>query len=79
MEVLGAAASVIAVMQLATTVASLCLEYSSAVKNAKPDIEYLQQHTESLKITLGGAQQLLKSPNGARLETGVLANSSSML
>lgn len=66
---LGAVANVIAVIQLATTVASLCLKYSSAVKNTKLDIKSLQRHTKSLKTTLGGIQQLLKSPYSARLET----------
>jgi len=69
MEGLGAAASIIAVIELAAKVASLCLEYSSAVKNARADIDRLRQHTGSLKITVEGAQKLLQGPHGARLET----------
>ncbi|KAK4643732.1 hypothetical protein QC761_0070940 [Podospora bellae-mahoneyi] len=69
MEGLGAAASVIAVVELAARVASLCLEYSSAVKNARSDIERLRKHTDSLKITIEDAQKLLQGPHGARLET----------
>ncbi|KAK3363905.1 hypothetical protein B0T25DRAFT_627877 [Lasiosphaeria hispida] len=69
MEGLGAAASVIAVLELAAKVASLCLEYSSAVKSARSDIERLRKHTNSLKITVDGAQELLQGPAGARLET----------
>lgn len=69
MEGLGAAASVIAVVELTAKVASLCLEYSSAIKNARSDIERLRQHTNSLKITFDGAQELLQGPAGARLET----------
>ncbi|KAK0632942.1 hypothetical protein B0T14DRAFT_542129 [Immersiella caudata] len=71
MEGLGAAASVIAVVELAAKVASLCLEYSSAVKHAKSDIERLRKHTDSLKITVNGAQKLLQGPDGARLETSL--------
>jgi WD40 repeat protein len=69
MEGLGAAASIIAVVELAAKVASLCLEYSSAVKNARADIDRLRQHTASLNITVEGAQKLLQGPHGARLET----------
>jgi hypothetical protein len=69
MEGLGAAASVIAVVELAAKVGSLCLEYSSAVKSARSDIERLRKHTESMKITVDGARKLLQGPHGARLET----------
>lgn len=64
-----AAASVIAVVQLAAKVGSLCLEYSSAVKSARSDIERLKKHTDSLKATTEGAQKLLQGPHGARLGT----------
>jgi hypothetical protein len=69
MEGLGAAASAITVIELAAKITSLCLKYSSAVKNARPDIERLRAHTDSLKKTLEGAQKLLQDPNGARLTT----------
>ncbi|KAK5651140.1 hypothetical protein OQA88_13234 [Cercophora sp. LCS_1] len=69
MEGLGAAASVIAVVELAAKVGPLCLEYSSAVKNARSDIERLKKHTDSLKTTAKGAQKVLQGPHGARLET----------
>jgi len=69
MEGLGAAASTIAVVELAAKVASLCLEYSFAVKNAKSDIERLRQHTDTLKATVEGAQRLLQGPHRTRLET----------
>ena len=69
MAELGVAASVIAVVDLAVKVASLCLEYSSAVKNARSDIERLRKHTDSLKTTAEGAQKLLQGPHGGRLET----------
>ena len=69
MEGLGAAASTIAVVELAAKVASLCLEYSFAVKNAKSDIERLRQYTDTLKATVEGAQRLLQGPYRTRLET----------
>lgn len=69
MEGLGAAASVIAVVELAAKIASLCLEYSSAVKNARVDIERLRKHTDNLKTTAEGAQKLLQGLHGPRLET----------
>lgn len=68
MEGLGAAASAMAVVELAAEIAKLCLEYSSAVKNARPEIDRLRQHTDNLKTTIEGAQQLLQSPDGSRLE-----------
>ena len=69
MEAIAAGASIIAVMELSAKVASLCFEYSTAVKNAKSDIESMQGVANSLKTTLEDAQQLLKSPNGAGLPT----------
>ncbi|RYP65643.1 hypothetical protein DL771_008195 [Monosporascus sp. 5C6A] len=65
----GAAASVIAVIQLSAKVASLCAQYYSAVRNAKSDIERLQGELGYLKATLEGARQLLESPSGERLRT----------
>jgi hypothetical protein len=53
-EGLGAAASVIAVVELAAKVASLYFEYSSAVMNARCDIKRLRKHTNSLRITVDG-------------------------
>jgi uncharacterized phage infection (PIP) family protein YhgE len=69
MEAVGSAASIIAVIELSAKVASLCLQYSSAVKNARSNVERLQGELERLTTTLQGAQQLLESPNGKRLQT----------
>ncbi|EAQ88969.1 hypothetical protein CHGG_05588 [Chaetomium globosum CBS 148.51] len=69
MEGLGAAASAIAVVELTAKVGSLCLEYSSAVKSARSDIKRLRKHTDTLKTTAEGVQELLQGPYGARLET----------
>jgi hypothetical protein len=64
-----AAASIIAAIDLSAKVASLCFQYYSAVKNAPSDVERLQGELETLKTTLRGAQRLLESPNGKRLQT----------
>ena len=69
MDGLSVAASVIAVIQISQSVASLCSQYFTAVKNAKPDIERLQGEVGRLKAVLEGAQQILGRPNGARLQT----------
>ncbi|KXX73153.1 Vegetative incompatibility protein HET-E-1 [Madurella mycetomatis] len=84
MDGVGAAASIIAVIELSAKVASLCVQYSSAVKNARPDIERLQGELQGLKTTLQGARELLESPNGKSLKTsqglvGGLANCSAQL
>ncbi|KAK4220529.1 hypothetical protein QBC38DRAFT_191135 [Podospora fimiseda] len=68
MDGLGAAASVIAVIELTAKLISLCLEYSSAVKNAKADIKRLRNYTEILKMTAEDAQKLLQDPHGPRLK-----------
>ncbi|KAH7012408.1 vegetative incompatibility protein HET-E-1 [Macrophomina phaseolina] len=69
MAEIGAAANIIAAIQLSAKVASLCLEYSRAVKNAKTNTESLQRELNTLETTLQGAQRLLESPNGSRLQT----------
>ena len=69
MEAVGSAASIIAVIDLSAKVASLCFRYYSAVKNARSDVERLQGELERLKTTLEGAQRLLESPDGKRLQT----------
>jgi hypothetical protein len=69
MDPLGATASVIALIQLSTEVASLCFRYYTAVKNAKADIERLRGEIDRLKTTLEDTRRLLDSPNGSRLQT----------
>lgn len=69
MDGVSGAASVIAVVDLSAKVASLCFQYYTAVKNAKADIEQLQEEINRLEITLKHTQRLLESPNGVRLQT----------
>ncbi|KAL8366656.1 hypothetical protein RB595_010495 [Gaeumannomyces hyphopodioides] len=65
----GAAASAIAVIELAAKVSALCLQYSRDVRNAKDDIDRFRRQTEALKTIAEGAQRLLQGPDGPRLET----------
>jgi hypothetical protein len=69
MEAVGAVASIVAIIDLSAKVASLCCGYATAVKNAKSDIERLQQEVSLLKATLEGALQLVETPNDARFQT----------
>jgi hypothetical protein len=69
MEAVGSAAGIIAIIDLSAKVASLCFQYYSAVKNARSDVERLQGELERLTTTLQGAQRLLESPSGKRLQT----------
>ncbi|RSL64168.1 hypothetical protein CEP51_013189 [Fusarium floridanum] len=66
-ETLGLAASVIAVIDLSAKVATLCLQYSTAVKNARADITCLQNRLDDLGVCLQGAQRLLHDPNDQAL------------
>ncbi|KAH7112411.1 hypothetical protein EDB81DRAFT_670836 [Dactylonectria macrodidyma] len=68
MEVLGVAANVIAVVDLSIKVASLCVQYAKDVKNAAADIERLKKEVNNLKGVSEAVQELLDSPNGAKLE-----------
>ncbi|KAL5093219.1 hypothetical protein Trisim1_011024 [Trichoderma cf. simile WF8] len=63
MEGLGAA------VELTVKIASLCAEYSSAVKNASHDIQSLRERISSLETTLKDVMELLESSHGARLRT----------
>ena len=59
MDGLSGAASLIAVIQISAKIASLCFQYSAAVKDANKDIERLQTKVADLKHVLGGMNQLL--------------------
>jgi hypothetical protein len=67
MEGLGVAANVIAVVELSAKVASVCVQYSRAVKHAAKDIDRLQSELKGLQDLLQNVKQLLDGPNGARL------------
>jgi hypothetical protein len=69
MDGLSAAANVIAVLDLTAKIATLLFQFSKEVKAAKSDIENFQGELDRLSITLEGGQELLESPNGAKLQT----------
>lgn len=59
MDDLSGAASVIAVIDISTKIASLCFQYSVAVKDAKKDIDRIGSKVTDLKGVLGEVKQLL--------------------
>ncbi|KAF2467852.1 uncharacterized protein BDR25DRAFT_291261 [Lindgomyces ingoldianus] len=69
MDVLSGAASVIAVVDISAKVASLCFQYSVAVKDAKADIERLYRKVTDIKNVLEKLQQLLDKQEKSQLST----------
>ncbi|KAI9834042.1 MAG: hypothetical protein M1819_003327 [Sarea resinae] len=69
MEGLGVAANVIAVVELSAKIASLCIQYSRAVKHAKLDIERLREEVISFAELLRAVERLLQGPDNKRLST----------
>lgn len=59
MDGLSAAASVIAVIDVSAKIISLCLQYSTAVKNSRKYVERLQKKVSSIKNVFGKVEQLL--------------------
>lgn len=59
----------IAVIQISAKVASLCLQYLKAVKDAKDDITRLQQKVESVTGVLRKLEELFDGPVKAPLPT----------
>ncbi|RPB18211.1 hypothetical protein L211DRAFT_843906 [Terfezia boudieri ATCC MYA-4762] len=64
---MGGAASVIAVVQVAGQVWSLCWKYYSDAKNAKSDIERLMGNVLALQNLFQHVQALAKGPGAAKL------------
>ena len=62
MEALGAATTVIAVIETAAAVFSACLNYSLAVKDAKGDIQRLQDEAAELQKLLARVADLASEP-----------------
>ncbi len=67
MEVLGGAASVIAVVQIAGKVWSLCWKYYSDAKDAKSDIDRLMNNINTVQNVFQQLQQLAEGPEAAKL------------
>lgn len=68
-EAVGLTASVIAIIDLSAKVATLCLQYSTAVGNARVDITRFQSRLDDLGVCLQGAQRLLNDSNNQTLAT----------
>jgi len=69
MDGLSAATSVIAVIEISAKIASLCLQYSIAVKDAKHDIERVQRTVDDIIHILENIKQLLNRQDKTRLST----------
>ncbi|RGP69012.1 kinesin light chain 3 [Fusarium sporotrichioides] len=67
MEGLGVAASIIAVVDLSTKVATLCSQYSKDVSSARADIERIRQQVEQLTTALQATQRLVEGNKGSSL------------
>jgi hypothetical protein len=66
MEPFGIAVSVITIIELSAKVASVCIKYFRAVKNAAKDINWLLNELKSLQDMLKKVKQFLDSLNGLR-------------
>ncbi|KAJ5604560.1 hypothetical protein N7510_009714 [Penicillium lagena] len=69
MDAVSAASSIITVIEIGAKVASLLLQYYTAVKNAQSEIIRLQEELGRLNTTLEGSRKLLDSQNGKKLHT----------
>ncbi|KAI9147312.1 Vegetative incompatibility protein [Paramyrothecium foliicola] len=69
MEGLGAAASVIAVVDLSAKIASICSQYIKDVKNAESNVRRLLQEINSLATIAEDIKNLLRGPHSARLKS----------
>ncbi|EUC26647.1 hypothetical protein COCCADRAFT_66777, partial [Bipolaris zeicola 26-R-13] len=69
MDGLSGAASVIAVVDISAKIVSLCFQYSTAVKDAKDDIERVQRKVGDITHVLEKIKQLLDGQDKARLST----------
>jgi hypothetical protein len=69
MDGLSAAASVTGIVDISAKIASLCFQYSVAVKDAKKDIDRLQRTVTDIKNVLEEVKQLLDKQDKTRLLT----------
>ena len=67
MDGLSATASVLAVIEVSVKVASLCSQYSVAVKNAENDIQRIQKKVKDIEVILQALKGLLEGPDKIRL------------
>ena len=71
MEVVGSAASVIAVIDLSAKIASICLQYSRDVRHAKADIERFKLEVDSVTNLLRAVEALLQVATKTTLSTSI--------
>ena len=69
MDGLSAAANVIAIVDISAKIASLCFQYSVAVRDAKKDIDRLQRTVTDIKNVLEEVKQLLDRQDKTQLST----------
>ena len=69
MDGLSGAASVIAVIDITAKIASLCYQYSVAVKGAKDDIQRVRRKVTDITHILEKTKHLLDSQDKTRLST----------
>ncbi len=67
-EVLGLAASVIAVIDLFVKIGVLCSSYCAGVKKAPRDIRYILNEADRFTATLKDVEKILSGPNGAKFD-----------
>ncbi|KAK7415363.1 hypothetical protein QQX98_005902 [Neonectria punicea] len=68
MEALGAAGSVITVIDMSAKLLAICSKYARGVRDAKGDIEELLNEVTELQKVAKNVQRLLNSPPGAKLK-----------
>ena len=69
MDGLSAAANVTAIVNISANIASLCFQYSVAVKDTRKDIDRLQRTVTDIKNVLEEVKQLLDRQDKTRLST----------
>ena len=69
MEVIGAIANIIALVDLSAKIAKVCFQYSKDVSSARADIERLRRQAEHLEITLKAARRLVEESKTSSLPT----------
>jgi hypothetical protein len=69
MEALGAAASVIAAVQISKEILSLCAQYALDIKDAKTGIDRLRNEVATVRDVLNGVQYLVEGEDAPKLPT----------
>ena len=67
MKALGAAASITTIIKLSAKIASLCIQYSLAVKGAKNDITRLETEIKNLEKMIDNVQNLISDSDEVKL------------